>query len=173
MTATHRTTDRSHRHLPMTIHSAFAVADHQVGMFQSTRRRAAVPTPQCVPPQPLKPTRSALSRHSLRRPPARSSASLPPPPLARLLCPPTPLSHSLVRPSPLLLLVSPSLHQLLPVPGPDPARAPLWCLGGVRARHRPQTPVLIEGRVWTRDPRGSPHLGPRLHCSVSSRSGSR
>src|SRR3954447_19516980 len=36
--------------------------------------------------------------------------------------------------------VQPSLHQLLPAPGPDPSRAPLWCLGGVRARHRPQPP---------------------------------
>jgi hypothetical protein len=36
---------------------------------------------------------------------------------------------------------TPSLHQLLPVPGPDPSRAPLWCLGGVRARHRPQPPI--------------------------------
>src|SRR3954452_9477871 len=46
------------------------------------------------------------------------------------------LSHHRSRPHP-----TSSLHHLLPVPGPDPARLPLWWLGGVRARHRPQTPI--------------------------------
>src|SRR3954447_26065326 len=91
------------------------------------------PTPPKTPPPPRFSTLSA----------ARSRAS----PLLQVLsldfslCPSTALSLRFIRPPSPPLHSPPVFHQLLPVPGPDPALAPLWWLGGVRARHRPQTPM--------------------------------
>src|SRR4051794_23031985 len=112
-----------------------------------------------MPPHPQRPTPCANAHlrvpHNPSRPPAppRFAPASSGRPLARPPLPRSSLSSSLsVLPtlrlplSSVFLLhhstVHPSLHQLLPVPGPDPSRAPLWCLGGVRARHRPQTPYL-------------------------------
>jgi hypothetical protein len=107
----------------------------------STRRRSRRATLTTRPHNPSKPPAPRLP--PLRQPPPRpdrpsrflfcslrlSSLSF------RLFCL---LSRPFLLPT---TSVSLSLHQLLPVPGPDPSRAPLWCLGGVRARHRPQTPI--------------------------------
>src|SRR3954447_13652897 len=107
--------------------------------------------------------------HAVRRPPRHATPPAPPsaPPLPLsahrpLQIPPSP------RPAHHCSTPDPSLHQLLPVPGPDPAPAPLWWLGGVRARHRPQSPC--SSRV------GCGHnVHSRIHssicaahCSVSS-----
>jgi hypothetical protein len=114
---------------------------------QTTLGHTLQPTPHTCAhatsrlPNPLKnqPLPLPLHRHSTRR----LHSSRPPPALLlylssllllRLF---TPLSLSSLHRS----TVHPSLHQLLPVPGPDPSRLPLWWLGGVRARHRPHTPV--------------------------------
>jgi hypothetical protein len=90
------------------------------------------------PRSPPRPPRHRPRQTTARRP---AALSLPLPTSLALLS--QPLSHprpssSLHRSTP-----DPSHHQLHPVPGPDPARLPLWWLGGVRvrARHRPQTPI--------------------------------
>jgi hypothetical protein len=110
-------------------------------------------------PQPTPPPRHASSATARLASPCSSSSSC--------------LLSLDSQTPPLFDLVSPPLHtrpvppQLHPVPGPDPARLPLWWLGRVRARHRPQT--LIPTEVGC----GGPiHIAVptliRARCSVSS-----
>jgi hypothetical protein len=103
----------------------------------SARRRTPRANALIAPPQPPSNHPLPAFRHSAGRPLDR-------PPRCFPVCLSALSSDSLSLLSSRLLLhcssSTPSLYQLLPVPGPDPARAPLWCLGGVRARHRPQPP---------------------------------
>jgi hypothetical protein len=153
MTATRRTTDRSDRSPRLdsldelndiareTQSPAWDVPIQAVSALLRSRSPTAVkPPPKPRAHHPL------AAQRSRRCPPARPAArslALPssslssalqillPSPLQSVICPTTALLHT--RPS--------SLPHLLPVPGPDPARLPLWWLGGVRARHRTQTPI--------------------------------
>src|SRR3954469_18942715 len=170
MTATQRTTDRSRSETTLNpsrrTQRHRAKPNHPHGMFQSKpppRFCAHAHQQPQTPAKTIAHTRVTAQR-SRRCPPARPAAarSLSPssslssalqilllsPPLQSVICPTTALVHT--RPS--------TLHQLLPVPGPDPARLPLWWLGGVWARHRPQTPYL--SRVG---------CGRRIHSSVRTR----
>src|SRR4051794_29958804 len=91
--------------------------------------------------KPLAHTPRSRTAHRHRRATIRQ-----PPPPALLLSvsstclPSTSQTPPSVRPQLHRSTPDPSLHQLHPVPGPDPARAPLRWLGGIRARHRPQAP---------------------------------
>src|SRR4051812_17594639 len=148
MTATYTTTDRSRS--VTTLNSPRRTLRHRAkpksphGMFQSkppprfcahahqqpsNPRQNHAPTPRhCLTASRARSTRRPLSFLRLSLLFLRSLLSPPP---QSVICPTTALVHT--RPS--------TLHQLLPVPGPDPARLPLWWLGGVRARPRPQTPI--------------------------------
>jgi hypothetical protein len=118
-----------------------------MGCSNPSRPRASAPTHTHSPQTPAKTTRPTAYRYTA---PPSPAGSTPPParslslsvslfcfstilrlsPLQYVICPTTASVHT--RPS--------TLHQLLPVPGPDPDRSPLQRLGGVRARHRPQSP---------------------------------
>src|SRR4051794_24575091 len=152
MTATQRTTDRS-RSVTTAIsprrtqrHRSRDPITRMGCSIQaaSALLRSRSPTAPKPPPKPRAPHRlphnALAAARRLDPPPARSPSplrlslllrSLLSPPPQSVICPTTALVHT--RPS--------TLHQLLPVPGPDPARLPLWWLGGVRARHRPQPPI--------------------------------
>ncbi len=157
--ATRRTATRSHRR---PTHAA-----HRHGACAAPRPRNAHHAPPPLPqtsrlhPACRSPAAATATPLCLRRPcPLLSHCSLTPPPA--LSCP---SHHHLpsTRPPP----------TLLPVPGPDPVRAPLWCLGGVRARHRPQAPcspaVSTDGpsTAWS-IPRSRPAA---LRLSISTASG--
>jgi hypothetical protein len=120
---------------------ACRIAHHHVGTFLSQpppRSRAHAHQTPPNPPQthPLTPALPQLppaARSSRCSAPAHSVSSL----FSLFLRPICLHLRPSSQPAP---QSTPSLHQLLPVPGPDPSRAPLWCLGGVRARHTPQPP---------------------------------
>jgi hypothetical protein len=177
MTATHATTDRSRS--VTTACSPRRPPRHRAkphGIFQSKPLRASAPNARPRASNPartpahtrryrsatpfarrLVPLPSPLAVPSLRLS-LLSQVSLLSPPPQSVICPTTALVHT--RPS--------TLHQLLPVPGPDPARLPLWWLGGVRVRHRPQTPYSSTVGCG-REIHGRIHIsGANLDSAVSS-----
>jgi len=140
------TTTHDDRPIPVGNHWQPSRTSHYASRESSTPGWDAVHKPAshnparrlpCVPTTP-KNSSAPPPRHTpTRRPPARR----PPAPPLLSLCPlfsDSPVTTSVLHHH--RSTVHPSSTNNTPVPGPDPARLPLWWLGGVRARHRPQSP---------------------------------
>ena len=144
MTATHATINRvcrSTRSSPRRAPTPAALTHHH-RTLEPSRPLASNAHAHLASPTPRNhPLRHDVNTTQPPAVPARTAPALPrvsalSVPLLRLFC------HHSCPSSTTRSTVHPPLHQQhSPVPGPDPARLPLWWLGGVRARHRPQTPM--------------------------------